>query len=236
MIRAVLSVLVFSLAASASTISFSTSAGAMNGNHEAVNASGTITTNANGTVTVTLTNNLANLTDAGQLLTDLFFNLSSAPSSALNTTTTPTIGSLISIDGSGNATSSAAALASWGLSSSGAQIHLDSLIGGPSQGIIGPGGPGGVYTNANGSIAANGPHNPFLTGTVTFTFAVGGVTDATTISAPVFSFGTISGDNVSGCIVGGPSCTSVVVPEPVTSGLVGMGLISLFFLRRRARA
>lgn len=237
MIRTVvLGILSFSLAASASTISFSTSAGAKNGNNEAVSASGTVTTNANGTVTVTLTDTLANPTDAGQLLSDFFFNLGTAPTTALNTTATPTGGSLINIDGNGVATSSADAFASWGLSSSGTSIHLDSLVGGPSQTLIGPGGAGGVYTNANGSIAGNGPHNAFMTGTATFTFAVGGVTDATTISAPVFSFGTAAGDNVSGCIVGAPSCTSVVVPEPLTSGLVGMGLISLYFLRRRIGA
>lgn len=235
MIRTVLSILAFSLAASASTISFSTTAGAMNGNNEAVSASGTITTNANGTITVTLADTLANPTDAGQLLSDLLFNISTTPTIALNTTTTPT-GSLISIDGNGVATSSAAAIASWGLSSSGTTIHLDSLVGGPSQTLIGSGGAGGVYTNANGSIAGNGPHNPFMTGTATFTFAVGGVTDSTTISSPIFSFGTAAGDNVTGCIAGGPSCTSTVVPEPMTSGLVGLGLISVFFLRRRVRA
>jgi len=236
MIRAVLSVLAFSLAASASTINFSTTAGALNGNNEAVSASGTITTNANGTITVTLTDTLANPTDAGQLLSDLFFNISAAPTTALNSTVTPTGGSLIDIAGNGTVTSSADAVASWGVSSSGTSIHLDSLVGGPSQTLIGAGGAGGVYTNANGSIAGNGPHNAFMTGTASFTFAVAGVTDATTISLPVFSFGTASGDNVSGCIAGGPSCTSVVVPEPVTSGLVGVGLISLFFLRRRVRA
>lgn len=236
MIRVILGALAFSLAASASTISFSTTVGAMNGNNQAVSASGTVTTNANGTITVTLADNLANPTDAGQLLSDLFFNVSAAPTTALNTTVTPTGGSLIDIASTGVATSSTDAVASWGLSSSGTTIHLDSLVGGPSQTLIGAGGTGGVYTNANGSIAGNGPHNAFMTGTATFTFAVGGVTDLTTISSPIFSFGTASGDNVSGCIVGGPSCNSVVVPEPMTSGLIGMGLISLYFLRRRVRA
>ena len=236
MIRTTLCILAFSLAASASTISFSTTAGAKNGNNEAVSASGSITTNANGTITVTLADTLANPTDAGQLLSDLLFNIGTTPTIALNTTVTPTGGSLISIDGNGVATSSAAAIASWGLSSSGNTIHLDSLVGGPSQTLIGPGGNGGVYTNANGSIAGNGPHNPFMTGTATFNFAVGGVTDSTTISSPIFSFGTAAGDNVTGCIAGGPSCTSTVVPEPMTSGLVGLGVISVFFLRRRGRA
>jgi hypothetical protein len=185
---------------------------------------------------VTLTDTLANPTDAGQLLSDLFFNLSSAPTTALNTTTTPTTsGNLINIAANGVATTSVDAIASWGLTSSGSTIHLNSLAGGPSQTLIGNAGSGGVYTNANPSIAGNGPHNAFMTGTATFNFAVAGVTDATTISAPIFSFGTEAGDNVSGCIAGGPSCTSTVVPEPMTSGLIGIGLASIFFLRRRVR-
>ena len=222
-LRSALVVLTFSAAASASTLSFSTLAGATTGG-QPVSASGTITTNANGTVTVTLVDTLANPTDAGQLLSDLFFNLSTAPTTALNTTTTPTTGGLISIDGSGVATAFVGAYTSWGLTSSGSTIHLDSLTGGPSQTIIGPGGAGGVYTAANGSIAGNGPHNPFLTGTVTFNFAVGGVTAATAISNPIFSFGTVAGNNVPGSSV----------PEPISSALVGTGLVSLFFLRRRA--
>src|SRR5436190_23944013 len=95
MLRILLTILTFSLGASAGTVSFSTAASAVNGIGQAVSASGTITTNANGTVTVTLTDGLANPTDAGQLLSDLFFNLGTAPTTALNTTTTPTGGSLI---------------------------------------------------------------------------------------------------------------------------------------------
>ena len=233
MFRTVLTALTFSLVAGASTISFQTSGGALSSTGQPVSASATVTTGAGGSVTVTLSDLLANPTDAGQLVSDFFFNLSTAPTTSLSGTTTPT-GSLIAIDGNGIATTSNVAIASWGLTSSGSTVHLDSLTGGPSQTIIGPGGPGGVYTNANGSIAGNGPHNPFLSGSATFTFTVAGVTTNTTVSNPVFSFGTVAGDNVPGCVVGAASCNSSTVPEPVTSGLVGLGLISLFFVRRRA--
>jgi hypothetical protein len=222
-----LGILAFSVVASATTINFTTTGSPTDTAGDPVSASGSVTTGA-GTVTVTLTDTLANPKDAGQLLSDFFFTLGTTPTS-LGTTVTPTGATLISIDSSGGVTSGGTAFATWGLSSNGAVIHLDSLVGGPSQTLIGS----GPYTAANGSIAGNGPHNPFLTGTATFTFLVGGVTADTTISAPVFSFGTVSGDNISGCIVGGPSCTSVTTPEPLTLGLTGAGLIGIFFIRRR---
>jgi hypothetical protein len=84
-----------------------------------------------------------------------------------------------------------------------------------------------LYSNANGSIAGNGPHNPFLNQTATFNIAVTGVTAATTVTSATFSFGTVAGVNVPGT-PGTPA-----VPEPISSALVGTGLIGLFFLRGR---
>ena len=40
---------------------------------------------------------------------------------------------------------------------------------GPDYTLIGPPGPDGTYSNANGSIAGNPAHNPFLT-TLTWSF------------------------------------------------------------------
>src|SRR3954467_10551514 len=98
MFRTILGIVIFSVAGTAASINFSTTSGTTNATGQMVSASGTIATNANGTVTVTLTDTLANPTDAGQLLSDLFFNLSLAPTTALNTTTTPTTsGNLINI-------------------------------------------------------------------------------------------------------------------------------------------
>jgi len=218
--RSLLAVLTFSVVASASTFTFQTPTGSTTGG-QAVSATASVTTNANGTVTVVLNDNLASTLDAAQLLSDFFFKLSVTPTTVLTGTTVPTIASLINISSTGVVTSSATALAGWGLSSSGATVHLDSLVGGGSQTIIGP----GPYTAANGSIDGNAGHNPFINQTATFNFAVGGVNAGTTVSGAVFSFGTVSGNNVTGI----PS-----IPEPITSGLVGTGLISLFFLRRRS--
>ena len=172
----------------ASTIIFSTPVGAMDTAGEQVDATASVTTGASGLVTVTLTDLEANPRSAGQLLSDFSFTISSPIASALNTTTTPT-GTLVFVGQPVVAT----AIASWGLTSTGTTLTLDSLLGGPSQTIIGP----GPYTNANSSITGSS-HNPYLNQTATFSFTVSGVTAATTVSAASFSFGTSSDDHVAG--------------------------------------
>ena len=51
----------------------------------------------------------------------------------------------------------------------------------PSHLIIGPPDASNLYSNANDSIAGNGPHNPFLDGTATFMLDIAGVTADTTL-------------------------------------------------------
>jgi hypothetical protein len=221
--------------ASAATISFTTPTGSQSAADGLVDASATVVTGA-GSVTVTLNDLLGNPHSVGQLLSDFFFTLSSAPTTALNTTSTPT-GSLIDIAGDGTATTYAGAVTNWDLTSSGATILLNSLNGsGPSQTIIGPAGPLGLYTNANKSIAGNGPHNPFLTGPVTFTFLVGGVTTSTTVTAATFSFGTAAGDNVPGTPCTDCGGTVEDIPEPLSLFLMGGGLLGVGVLGKFRRA
>ena len=98
---------------------------------------------------------------------------------------------------------------------------LDVLAGsghaGPAHLIIGP--PGGpTYSNANGSIAGNKPHNPFLNESATFTITGTGITADTTITSATFSFGTTSGVDVDG----------VATPEPSSFVyLCGFGVVVL---------
>jgi hypothetical protein len=102
---------------------------------------------------------------------------------------------------------------------------------GPAHLIIGPPGAGGTYSAANGSIAGNGPHNPFLSQSATFTITGTGITADTTITSATFSFGTTSGVT----IVGVPVAT---VPEPVSlvlalCGIGTVGLVGIYRSRRR---
>ena len=222
--------------ASANTITWTTPAGSTSAGG-LVDASATVVTST-GSVTVTLNDLLGNPHNVGQLLSDFFFTLSSTPTTALSTTTTPTEPlNLIDIASNGSVTSNPGSFATWGLTSSGAIVHLDSLTGGGTQTIIGPSGPGGVYTNANSSITGNSGHNPFINGTATFTFLVGGVTTNTTVTAATFSFGTAAGDNVLGttCITncGG---TQQDIPEPLSMFLMGGGLLGVGIFGKFRRA
>jgi len=125
----------------------------------------------------------------------------------------------------------------WNLEFVGGAIHLNDLgvAGQPAQTILGHAGPGGVYTNANGSIAGNGPHNPFLVGDVTFNLGIAGLAADTQVSDVVFSFGTVAGNNVAGVPGGPPQGGPNVTPEGSSLFLMAPGLLPVlwFGVRRR---
>jgi hypothetical protein len=208
---------------SANTIIFITPANSKDSMLDPVSASAVVTT-FNGGVAVTLNNLQANPKDAGELLSSFNFTLATGPTTALNGSTMPS-GSLIDISDSNVATPDNGALLSWALTSSGHVVTLNSLVGGPSETVIGP----GPYTNANSSIAkTGGPHNPFLSQSATFFFSVSGVTSTTAITAASFGFGTASGDNITANIQ--------PAPEPASMFLIGGGLLGIALIRRSRRA
>jgi hypothetical protein len=225
--------------AQASTLSVVTPTGSTDVSHNPVNASATITTGA-GVVDITLSNLQTNILAADQLLSDVFFTLSGTTSNPTYPSNHAQTQNTVLVASGGTFTSSTNTVA-WALSENLGVIHLDGLgstatvpaatCNQPACTIIGPptAPAGTTYSNANSSIAGNGPHNPFIFETANFEIDVTGVTAGTTISNIVFSFGTASGDNITGV----PS----PVPLPASVPLFGSGLALLGWLgRRRKRA
>lgn len=213
--------------ASANIFTFQTASGAMAGG-ENVDAKVVFTTTGT-TLDIKLTDLFANPTDVGQLLSDLSFHVT------IGTTTSATITSdgpatTVTVGSGGTETAGTVTHAGWVLDSEPAgTIHLDDLgshASGPANLIIGPDNGSGKYSNANGSIANNGPHNPFLTGTVDFKLTIPGMTADTVINDVLFSFGTTSG-------VTSPGGPPTVPDGGTTVLLLGAALSGLGLIRRK---
>ena len=221
-------VLACAVALQAATITFVTPAGSTTSGG-AVNDSATFTTGA-GTLSVTLNDLEANPTDVAQLLSDLDFVLSTGQTTG---TLSSSSGQAIDVNSGGTFTLGSTVSTGWVLNNNiSGGLQLDVLGAPPTTPahlIIGPPGTGGTYSNANGSIAGNDPHNPFLNDSATFNLSIAGVTAATTITSATFSYGTTAGIN----IVGVPQTPGV--PEPATYAMLGSGLLALGIFGRRIR-
>jgi hypothetical protein len=203
----------FSTVAPANVYSFTSLPGAkLDG--KPVSATAEFTTSED-LITLKLTNNVANPTSIIQALSDIFFTASGVTGGG--GLKTPSAYTLITI---GTDASPLVGNPTWLLTNtSGNNYHLDVLPGpatGPATLLIGP----GDYTNANGSIKNNSPHNPFLQTSATWTLAFPDATANTVISNVVFSFGTTPGNDIG-------------VPVPAAMWLFGSGLIGLVAIARR---
>ena len=216
----------FSSTALAGSFTFTTGAGSTDSAGDPVSAQAVFVT-GNGTLSITLSNLLVNQKDVGQNISDLFFTLNN---SALTSGTIGTDGpdALVNVASNGTASSAGTGPSGWLLFFGSGKFLLNGLGGAtfvPSHTILGAPGPGGVYSNANGSIAGNNPHNPFINQTATWTLNITGITANTIVTAAIFSFGTTAGNNVPGVP---PS-----VPDGGTAGmLLGASLAGLGLLRR----
>ena len=191
-----------------------------------VSASATFATSTN-SIQITINDLLANPTSVGQLVSDISFRADGLTTGA-GGANVPS-GSYVSV-GSGGSTSGGACCANWELTNTNGIYHLTALAGGaytgPAYLIIGPADGNGVYSDANGSIARNRPHNPFIAESALFTLGVIGATASTVISDVVFSFGTQAGVDV-------PAVTAV--PIPAAAWLFGSGLLGLGAMAKRRR-
>jgi hypothetical protein len=181
--------------AQASTVTFSTPSPATVGG-QPVSASATFVTSVNN-IMISLVNNQANPTSVVQNLSDLGFSLSTGQTSGSLSSSS---GMERTIAGNGTFSDGSTVSTGWQLDNMGApfRLHLLGTPQAPSHTIIGPPDNSNLYSNAKGSIAGNGPHNPFLAGVVTFDLNVPGVDANTTIRSAFFSFGTTEGNNVTG--------------------------------------
>lgn len=196
-----------------------------------------------GQMIVTLTNLESNITSVGQNISSLFFTVNNSSSvldlSKANVTLSASLVTITSKTNSYSAgtlnnvpvTSTASSSTHWttyGYQPNGTtpltqnQMGLNDLNGGgqPDQTIIGP----GPYNTVNSSIYGNGPHNPFIQQTATFTIAAAGLLPTSKVTSVQIGFGTA------------PNCNIMhTVPEPGALPLFAIGAAAIGAARRKPR-
>jgi hypothetical protein len=208
-------------AAKADTVTYVTPAGSTTTGGP-VNTSATFTTSAN-FITIGLTNLLANPINIAQCISDLAFTVSNGTLAASTLFTSS--GQEITVNSNGTFSLGSTVATQWNYMPG----FLDDLGGGkPSHLIIGPPDGSNLYSNANGSIAGNGPHNPLLNQSASFVIFGPGITANTHITSVTFSFGTTP-DSTPDDVPGILTTTPVPAPPALVLGLIGVA--GLFGMR-----
>lgn len=148
-----------------------------------------------GSISVSLTNELADPHSAGQLLSGLSFTLSSGATSG---TLSSSAAFIRTVARSGSSSDQGPSATGWALDDSNGFLlcALCNDLGaiGPKRLLIGdPNADPNIYSSANASIAGNRPHNPFTAGTATFLIAAPGVSASDKVMNATFFFGTAGG-------------------------------------------
>ena len=174
--------------------------------------------------------NLQSTSNVGQAISGVQFQIVDAQGNVLNLTGSITAqnNALIQVGSNGSVTSLGTSATGWGLTNTRSTFTLTGLgfrgngTNPPDELIV------GTLNSANGSIAGNGPHNPFIdqSGTFSVTFS-SNLPVGFQIRNVVLLFGT------------GPSSVPGVptgIPEPATMFLLGTGLVGVATRLRRKRA
>lgn len=187
-------------------------------------------------ITITLTNNIANIVDVGQGISGFSFQVTNSAGAVINITPvsiTSQSGREVLVGANGVITevgvTTAADTSGWGLTTQNpAYVNALGFTGSngskpPDEEILGSL-TNGAYSSANGSITDNTPHNPFVVQALNLTLTLGiNLPAGFQFSNVIMYFGTTA-DTLP---------PPPQVPEPGTLTLFGSGLVILGRIVRR---